>query len=178
MFNNTPATRKSQAGRHTMKRWIKRTLFGLFGAGLLVGGLSACSHGGFGHHARGPMTDEQVAKFRERATERVSSQLKLDEAQKAKFGLLLEAMNAQRKALMAGSGGADLRTEGQALLAGDKFDRTKAQALVNAKTSAVNEQSPAVINAAADFFDSLNAEQKQQVRDFLARRGGHHGWRG
>ena len=33
-----------QAKDPEMKPWIKRTLFGLFGASLLIGGLSACGH--------------------------------------------------------------------------------------------------------------------------------------
>jgi protein CpxP len=33
-----------------------------------------------------------------------------------------------------------------------------------------------VIAAAAEFYDGLRPEQQQQVRDFMARRGGF--WRG
>jgi hypothetical protein len=34
-----------------------------------------------------------------------------------------------------------------------------------------------VIAAMADFYDSLKPEQQAKVREFMARRGGRHGWR-
>ena len=48
-----------------MKTWIKRTLYGLFGATLLVGGISACSHR---HHGSGmaQWSAEDADKWRER----------------------------------------------------------------------------------------------------------------
>ena len=39
LFNNF-----FEEGNPEMKPWIKRTLFGLFGVSLLVGGLTACGH--------------------------------------------------------------------------------------------------------------------------------------
>ena len=44
-----------------MKPWIKKTLMGIFGASIVVGGLAACSSG---HHQRGPMTAEKMAEVR------------------------------------------------------------------------------------------------------------------
>ena len=45
-----------------MKPWIKRTLFGLFGASLLIGGLSACGHR---HDGQGwQASAEEQAKFK------------------------------------------------------------------------------------------------------------------
>ena len=61
------------------------------------------------------------------------------------------------------------------LVAGDKFDRAKAQALVTEKTAALNTGSPEVIAALGDFYDSLNATQQAKVRDFMDR--GRRGWR-
>jgi Spy/CpxP family protein refolding chaperone len=64
----------------------------------------------------------------------------------------------------------------QALIAGPKFERERAQSLVTTKTDALRSKSPEVIAAAADFFDSLKPEQQQKVREFLNKRRG--GWRG
>lgn len=64
------------------------------------------------------------------------------------------------------------------MLAGERFDRSRAQALVDAKTSALREASPAVITAAADFYDSLKPTQQEQVRSLLAGGGHRHGWGG
>jgi len=156
-----------------MKPWIKRTLIGVFGASLLIGGLSACSHrmhGGWGN-----MTEAEQAKWRERMVDRASSKLDLDAAQKAKLTVLADTLSAQRKVMVAGGG--EALPAMKAVLAGSQFDRNRAQALVDAKTAALREASPAVIAAAADFYDSLKPEQQQKVRGYLER-GGHHGWRG
>ena len=67
--------------------------------------------------------------------------------------------------------GNDPRAEIKALVAGDKFDAERAQALVNQKTAALQAGSPEVIAALADFYNSLNPAQQQKVRDFMERRG-------
>eukprot|EP01042_Synura_sphagnicola_P031067 gene31067-40002_t len=58
-----------------MKPWIKKTLMGIVGASIAVGGLTACSSG---HHQRGPMTAEKMAEVRGKMVDRVSSKLDLD----------------------------------------------------------------------------------------------------
>ena len=153
-----------------MKRLLKRTLFGLFGVSILVGGLTACGHGG--RHGGWNMSDADSAQMRERIVERAGKTLKLDDAQKQKLGVLADKLREQRSALV---GGTDPRADLKALVAGPKFDRAGAQTLVEAKTAALRGKSPDVIAAAADFFDSLKPEQQQQVREFMdKRRGGRH----
>jgi Spy/CpxP family protein refolding chaperone len=161
-----------------MKPWLKRTLVGLFGlVGLtaLLGAVSGCSH--HGHHRAGwhAMSEEDATKFKARIVERAGSKLELDEAQKAKLGTVVDKMREQRNALVGDT--RDPRAELQGLVAGATFDRAKAQALVQAKTGAVQSKSPEVITAVADFYDSLKPEQQAKVREVLAR-GGRRGWRG
>ncbi|MES1163865.1 MAG: hypothetical protein ABUL50_12460, partial [Rhizobacter sp.] len=84
-----------------------------------------------------------------------------------------DKLKEQRVALMGGS--TDPRADFAALIAGPKFERERAQGLVEAKTTAVRSKSPEVITAMADFYDSLKPEQQQKVREFLAKR--RHGWR-
>jgi protein CpxP len=158
-----------------MRPWLKRTFIGLFGASVLFGSLAACSHR---HHGGGTMlSEEEAAKFRERLVDRAARELKLDDAQKQRLATLADRLREQRRALMAGT--PDPRAEVQNLVKDAHFDRWRAQELVNAKLAAVRDQSPQVIAAAADFFDSLRPEQQQQVRDFMARRGGRWGgWHG
>ncbi len=153
-----------------MKRWLKRTLIGVFGASVLFGGLAACSHRS--HHGWGAhgMSDEDHARMHARMIDRVASRLDLDEAQKAKLGVVAERLHAGRQALR---GDTDPRADVQALVAGNTFDRVKAKALIDAKTAAVQTQSPEVIAAFGDFYDSLKPEQQQKVRDFMQR--GRHG---
>jgi periplasmic protein CpxP/Spy len=59
----------------------------------------------------------------------------------------------------------------KALVAGNTFDETRAQALVNEKTAALMAQSPEVITALASFYNSLSTEQQQKVRDYMDGRG-------
>ncbi len=157
-----------------MKRWIKRTLIGVFGASVLFGGLAACSHRmhpGMGWQA---MSEEDAAKMKARLVERVGSRLDLDEAQKARLGVVADKLREQRNALVAGG---NPREEMQSLVAGSTFDRAKAKALVDPKTTAINDKSPELIAAFGDFYDSLRPEQQAKVREFMNRRG-RHGWRG
>ncbi|HSW08255.1 Spy/CpxP family protein refolding chaperone [Aquabacterium sp.] len=161
-----------------MRRWLKRTLIGLFGATLLVGGgLAACSHHRYGHGSW-PMSEADAAKLRERVIDKASRELQLDDAQRTRLGVLADAVKAQRNALVAGT--PNPRADLQALVAGAQFDRAKAQALIEGKTSAVREHSPVLVTAFGDFYDSLRPEQQQKLREFMARgRHGRHGhWQG
>ena len=156
-----------------MKTWIKRTLIGLFGASILVGGIAACSHRYHGWHGE-HWSVEDSAKWRERVLERATKELQLDAAQAAALGVVFDRMREQRNALVAGS--ASPRDELRALVAGERFDKARALALVEQKTEVLRTQTPQAIDALAAFYDGLNAEQQQKLRDFMNRRG-HHGWR-
>jgi periplasmic protein CpxP/Spy len=152
--------------QYATKRLLLGTLVGL----AVVGSLSACgSH--HMHRSSEKMSTEQVVKMRDKMVERVSSRLDLNADQKAKLVTLADLMQKQRANLM---GQVDPRTELAAILAGPKFDRTKAQNLINEKTSTISAQSPATVTAMADFYDSLNPEQQTKVRAFLQHRKGRH----
>ena len=153
-----------------MKPWIKRSLIALTSVTVLLGGLAACGHRG--DHARG-WSDERVAEVRGKVIDKVSSKLDLNADQKAKLGVLADQMIASRKAFR---GNTDPRTDLQALIAGDKFDRSKAQQLLDQKLQAAQGNGPQMLAAFGDFYDSLNPEQQKQVREKLERRG--HGWWG
>ena len=151
-----------------MKPWIKRTFFGLAGATILLGGLTACGHrmhGGWGEGA----TPEQAAEWRGKIVERVAGKLDLNADQKAKLTVLGDKLHAQRLAVR---GSTDPRADIKSLVAGSQFDRAKAQSLVQQKTEAVRTGSPELIAAFGDFYDSLNAEQQQKLREFMDRRRG------
>ena len=151
-----------------MKTWIKRSLIGLAIATTLVGGL-AVAHGQ--RHGWHRFNEADIAQMKERMVDRVGNKLALDATQKAKLNLLADQLQAQRQALRAGSG--EPRAELQSLIAGPAFDRSKASTLLNAKLGAVQVQGPAVISAAADFYDSLKPEQQTQVREFMSRHSHH-----
>jgi Spy/CpxP family protein refolding chaperone len=166
---NTPSTTKEMF----MKTWIKRTLIGLFGASILVGGLAACGHR---HHGWGgaQVSAEDAAKWRERLIDRAGKELQLDDAQKLKLGVVFDKMREQRNALVGSS--ANPRAELRSLVSGERFDKARAQALVDEKTGAIRAGSPGTIDALADFYDSLKPEQQAKVREFMDKRG-RGGWR-
>lgn len=146
-----------------MKTWIKRTLVGVFGVSILIGGLSACSRG---HHAE--WSPERVTEMRGKVIERVSSKLELNDAQKQKLGVLADEMLASRTALRGKD--ADPRTEMKAMIAGAKFDRSRAQVMLDQKTQVVQSNGPKLITAMAEFYDSLSPEQQKKVRERLENR--------
>lgn len=154
-----------------MKTWIKRSLIGLTTVTVALGGLTAC--GSRGDHARG-WSDDRITEMRGKVIEKVTSKLDLNEIQKQKLGVLTDEMLAARKAVKGDT--TDPRADLKALIAADKFDRTKAQTLLDQKTQAVQGNGPKVLAAFGDFFDSLTPEQQKQVRDKLDKRG--HGWWG
>jgi Spy/CpxP family protein refolding chaperone len=154
-----------------MKTWIKRSLIGLTAATVVLGGHTAC--GGPRDHARG-WSDERITEVRGKAIDKIGSKLELNAEQKQKLGVLADEMIASRKAFRGE--GADPRTELTALVAGDKFDRTKAQALLDQKMQVMQGNGPKMLSAFGDFYDSLNPEQQKQVRERMEKRG--HGWWG
>ncbi len=151
-----------------MKHWIKRTLATALGATLVIGSLSACSS-----HSHGNMSEADMATKQAKMVDYAGKKLDLNDVQKQRLSVLGDKLREQRTALMGKT--TDPRAEFQSLVAGTTLDKAKAQAMVDEKTSALRSKSPEVIAAAADFYDSLNPAQQQQVRELMQRR---RGWRG
>ena len=152
---------------HFFRRNFKRTLIGAFTLTLLVGGLSACGHRG--HTQAANMSAEQYAQKRDKMVDKAASKLDLNAEQKKRLAALGDTLYAQRTALIGQT--TDPRAEMKALVAGDKFDAARAQALITEKTTALQTKSPEVIAALADFYNSLDATQQQKVRDYMDGRG-------
>jgi Spy/CpxP family protein refolding chaperone len=155
---------------HFFKRNLRRTLFGIFGATLVIGSLSACGHHN-DHQWGASMTAEQYAQKRDKMVDRAASKLDLNAEQKQLLANVGDKVFEQRKALIDQT--TDPRAEVKSLIAGPKFDAAKAQTLINDKAGALQTKSPEVVTALAAFYDSLNATQQQKVRDFME---GRHGW--
>ncbi len=152
-----------------MKSWIKR-LIGLAAVTVVLGGLTACGSRGY----NGNWSDERITEVRGKVVEKISDKLELNSDQKAKLGVLGDEMIASRKAFRGDS--TDPRADLQTLIAGDKFDRAKAQALLDKKTQLVQGNGPKMLSAFGDFYDSLTPEQQKQVREKMDKRG--QGWWG
>lgn len=153
--------------KFTFHRHFKRTLIGAFAATFLVFGLSACGHR---HHEYGAqMSAEQYAQKRDKMVDWATKKLELNADQRQRLSVVGDKLFEQRTALIGTT--KDPRAEIKALVAGDKFDTARAQAMVTEKTGAINAKSPEVIAAIADFYNSLNAIQQQKVRDYMEGRG-------
>ena len=152
-----------------MKLWIKRTLATALGATLVFGSLSACSSGRHG----GNMSEADMTAKQMKMVDYAGKKLDLNDAQKQRLSVLGDKLREQRTALMGKT--TDPRADLQSLVAGTTLDKAKAQALIEEKTGVLRSKSPELIAAAADFYDSLNPAQQQQVRDLMQRR---KGWRG
>jgi len=157
-----------------MKTWLKRTLIGVAATAALAGSLAAYSQGEMpGHWHGGPPSAADVASHEAMMLAHVGKSLDLDANQQGKLKALADQLHAQHEAFMKGAG--DPHERMKALIAGNTFDRAGAQAMVNDMTTRLQQNSPALINAAGDFYDSLNATQQQKVRDFMAKMHEHHG---
>ena len=163
----------------TLKPWIKRTLIaGGAVAALGVGLATWAVNSPYGHgwrHGWHTLSEQDAAQIRAQVIDRVASRLELDATQKARLGPLADALREQRLALLAR--GTHPRSEIEPLIAGNTFDRSAAQRLLQNKIEAVNSKSPAVLTAFGDFYDSLRPEQQARLRDML-QRGRQHGRRG
>ena len=144
-----------------MKTWTKRAIAAVLGTGLLVGGLSACSHRGERH----AMTGEESVMMRGKIVERVAKRMDLNVEQKQKLAKLGEQLEAQRQALAGNQ--LDPRGALRALVAGPRFDLAAAESLAVQKLDALRSGHPAVLAAFGDFYDSLRPEQQQQLRERL-----------
>lgn len=150
-----------------LRRHIKRTLMGALTATVLFGGLAACGHRP--HDFGASMSAEQYAAKRDKMVDKVAGKLDLNADQKKLLSVLGDKMLEQRTALIGQT--LDPRAEMRALVAGEKFDATRAQAFINGKALAIQAKSPGVVAAMADFYDSLNPAQQQKVRDYMDGRG-------
>jgi Spy/CpxP family protein refolding chaperone len=161
MFNHSQRVRKT--AMHFFKSTLRRPLFGFCG-GPRFGGKRGC-----GRH--GDRTPEQRAERRDRMVDRAADKLQLTAEQKPLLATLLDAMAAQRQAMIGQT--TDMRAELRSWFGGSSFDAARAQALINDKANVLQSESPDVVAALGAFFDSLNPAQQQKVRNLL---DGPRGW--
>lgn len=103
----------------------------------------------------------------------VAYELELDETQKQALDVLKTQVLAARESVHTDK--SVMKEEAIALFSAETFDRAKALDMINNKVSIVNEQAPDMVNALGDFLDTLNAEQKAEIKEFVEEHRGHHG---
>lgn len=121
-------------------------------------------HGHHGHHFGRHADDDDFAGH---LLARVGAKLDLDDEQQRRLGAWFGQIQRQRESLKGLARGSELA----GLFAGEQFARAQAQQLLDAKLDALRAAGPGLIGSFAEFFDSLDDEQRQVLR-FMARRFG------
>lgn len=147
------------------KKFIIGTLFSVVTLGGLV---AVAGPGGYGKF--GAMNAEKA----ERIVKRVSSKLDLNELQKQNLVSLKDTMlklKAKHKPQT------DRKAFVQSLLAQPVLDETAILAKIQERSNKINEVSPQIVTALANFTNSLSDEQRAQMSKMaekFGKRGGKH----
>ncbi len=146
-----------------MKTLTKRILIISTGVVLAVS-LSAC-----GHHAFHASPEERA----EHLVEYVSNDLDLNETQTTSLNALKSELLDLRKAMKQGQ--ADNRDALLEILSQPALDRDRAVNLIQGRLQTLQDQTPQIVAAIGNFYDGLNAEQQQELREKVEERmKGHH----
>ncbi len=103
----------------------------------------------------------------------IADELELDATQEQALNVLKDQLMATRVSMK--SSWEDTPAELEALFKAETFDQARALEMLNAKTASINEAAPENIAALGNFLDSLNAEQRAEVLEFIEHRRGHRG---
>jgi protein CpxP len=74
----------------------------------------------------------------------------------------------------------DMRANVLDLLKNDRFDRERAQQMIDERQQSMAEYKRDMVDAFAEFSDSLDPEQRARLAELIdhwsGHRWGHHGW--
>jgi protein CpxP len=143
-----------------MKPITRRILMALAAVVLAIG-VASCAH----HRRHDP---EQYA---DNMIEKVTEDLDLTQEQQARLGAVKDEFISAGKEMREDREQA--REEFMGLLEQPQLDRAKAQDLVNQRLDAIRAHSPQIINALADFYDSLTPEQQKELRERIREKMEH-----
>ena len=141
----------------------KRTIIYITGGALLIAGVAACNHG---------MHFGSAEERGEWMVQKVSKELALDQTQQARLEAVKDEFLSMRQSMR--SDRAQTRTEVLAMLQQPTMDRDKANAIVAQYVEKLNSRSPLIIDAVANFYDSLDDEQRTELAGFIEHKIEHH----
>jgi len=146
-----------------MKKSTKITTAIVVSAAVIGGGAAYASKAKRGDHA----------EHAEYAVGFIAKKLDLDPTQEQALSALKDqllvartTMNEQRQTTV---------DEVRELVSAESFNQAQALELVNSKTASVDALAPEIVGALGNFLDSLDAEQKAEIIDFMESRGERHG---
>ncbi len=136
----------------------KRTIIYITGIALLTTSIVACNRG----------TPEERG---ERMVQKITEELALTETQKSNLSEVKDAFLEMRKTMQ--SNREQTKTDIQHMLQQPILDRDMANSIVNQHIETIHSGSPVIINAIADFYDSLDDTQRTEIREFVDNKMDH-----
>ena len=137
---------------------------------VIAGTLAACGH----HRYHDP------EKRSEWFVEKVTDELELNESQQLKLANVRQEILTVRKEMQANR--QSTHDDILAMLDQPQLDRQKVLSMVEQKTGSINQYAPQIVNALGEFYDSLSAEQRKELRNELREHVAkmderqHHHW--
>jgi len=101
----------------------------------------------------------------------IACKLKLEEQQKSQLSAVFDNFKQLREQVRSGWTGR--RQEINALLSAERFDRVEALRIAQAQLALIGESLPKLLDAFAEFYDSMTAAQRERLRDRIANRLDH-----
>lgn len=135
---------------------------------LLIAGSSGAVYA-YSKHGDWGMTHDEKVEF---ISERVTRKLDLDAEQRQKFVDMAELVAVTLQEIKPTRD--ERMQELTSMLEEPGFNQARALELIQQKTQLVNERAPLLITSLATFLDSLSAEQKQELQQFVQHRHQHH----
>jgi len=99
----------------------------------------------------------------------ISDKLDLDTTQEQSLSALKDQVMAAKDVMHDQMG--STRDDVKQMVGADSFDQAKALEMVSTKTATIDSVAPELIGALGNFLDSLNAEQKAEILEFMESRG-------
>jgi len=148
----------NQTGNYNMKRSTK-----IISAVALTLGISGVAATAYAKNHWG--SSEKRADY---AVSYITEELELEPTQSQALEVLKDQVLSARQLIKRDP----MKSELLEALSADTFDRARALEMITAKTAAVNEQAPDLVNAAGDFLDTLSSEQKAEIVEFMQEHRG------
>ncbi len=145
-----------------MNKMVKYIAAGV-GVVTVIGGLAAC---GPWSHRNDP---EDMAQY---MIDKATKTLQLDAMQVTKLNAFKDQALKTRAEMHDKR--EQSRAQALALIGQPGFERAQALSMVSSHLQSMSEKAPALVNAFADFYDSLSAQQQQTLRTEISERMERH----
>ena len=134
--------------------------------GVVIGFMS------YGKHIFGKFSDPSARMHY--MMSHISKKLDLDSKQQQKLAALKEEIETARLKLHDHTG--SIHDEVKSMISAEPFNQAKMIEMINNKAAIINEVAPDIVAATGDFLDDLNADQKEEILGFVARKRYRHGF--